>query len=86
MDYHINEICELVKPGNKVLVFQEGYSCSNCKSQLNEEEASWHYCNYCLINFDCCEEMDEPCETCGPKVEELVLKTYKTLPMNPNKI
>ncbi len=76
MDWYMPELCKLVKPGNKVLVFEEGYFCSKCDFQLNDEEAWWHYCSSCAANFDCCEEDNEPCEACGPRVEELVLKAY----------
>ncbi len=73
------ELCRLVKPGNHVELLQDGYFCSNCHSKLNEEEAWWNYCNYCLVNFDCCEKEDEPCDICGEKVAELVLETYKNI-------
>jgi len=79
MELAMPELCKLVKPGHKVEVYQEGYFCSNCNSKLNEEEAWWHYCPNCLVNYDCCEEENEPCEVCGSEVEKLVLETHKKL-------
>ncbi len=71
------ELCRLVKPGNEVQAREDGYFCSNCHSQLNEEEAWWHYCAHCLVNFNCCEEDKEPCVVCGERASELVRKTYR---------
>ncbi len=71
------ELCRLIKPGYRVEVYQEGYFCSNCGNRLNDEQAGWNYCPYCLVNYDCCEEENEPCEVCGPEIEKMVLKLYK---------
>ena len=73
---HISELCEIVKPGNEVQTFEEGYFCSNCHSQLSEEESGWHYCACCMVNFDCCEKREEPCVVCGERAAELVRETY----------
>ena len=78
-DLHISELCGIVKPGNEVKTFEEGYFCSHCHSQLNEEEAWWHYCAVCLVPFNCCEEDNEPCEVCGERADKLVRETYRRI-------
>jgi hypothetical protein len=79
MDDFMHDLCRLVKPGNRVNVFEEGYFCSNCDSKLDDDEAWWHYCPHCLVNYDCCEEVNEPCDICGQKLAKLVLEKYRSL-------
>jgi len=76
---HISELCGMVKPGNEVQAFEDGYFCSKCHSQLTEEEAWWHYCAVCLVPFNCCEEAEEPCTVCGERADKPVRETYRKI-------
>jgi len=76
INYRPHEACRLVKPGNFVEIYEEGFFCSNCSSRLTDEEAGWHYCNHCLAIFDCCDRFDEPCEVCSEEIAKLILTLY----------
>jgi len=79
VQWYLSDVCRLIKPGNQLLLTEEGYYCSACKEEVPEDKSGWVYCTNCTVSLNCCDELDAPCDVCGPKAEDLIRDTYRKL-------